>query len=52
MQKIDTVATKSIKGFAQPAQRDTAKKDTTRVPIGWNPSVADWDATSINEISK
>lgn len=43
MQKIDTVATKANKGFERLAQRDTTKKDTTRVPIGWNPSVADWE---------
>lgn len=43
MQGIDTLVreTKAHKEFT--AKRDTAKIDTTKVPIGWNATVKDWD---------
>lgn len=37
---IDTTATKVHKEF--PADT-TDRADTARVPIGWNPSVEDWE---------
>jgi hypothetical protein len=37
---IDTTATKVHKDF--PADT-TDRADTARVPIGWNPSVEDWE---------
>lgn len=43
-QSIDTLVreTKAHKEFTA-TKRDTAKIDTTKVPIGWNATVKDWE---------
>lgn len=44
------VETQSDTIFRKKAVRDTIHRtepDTTRVPIGWNPSVEDWNETEV-----
>lgn len=48
-QNVDTLIniTKSHKDFIQ-FQRDTIKKDTTKIPIFFNPTVQDWNEINVN----
>ena len=43
----DTLSTKAHRPPPKPPRDTTERQDTARVPIGWNPSVEDWDETEI-----
>ena len=49
-EQLDTVATKAHRPTPAPPRDTTERQDTARVPIGWNPSVEDWNETN-NELS-
>lgn len=39
----DTLSTKVHRPPPKPPRDTTERQDTARVPIGWNPSVEDWE---------
>ena len=43
----EAVVEKKRKPLPEHQQPDTTQTDTTRVPIGWNPSVEDWNETNV-----
>ena len=46
-QAVDTMAKKERPMPPKPPRDTTERQDTARVPIGWDPSVEDWDETEI-----
>lgn len=44
---LDTLSTKAHRPPQNPPRDTTERQDTARVPIGWDPSVEDWDKTEI-----
>lgn len=46
-EQLDTLATKAHRPPPKPPRDTTERQDTARVPIGWDPSVEDWDETEI-----
>lgn len=44
LQSVDTL-TKAHKPIEQKSYKNTIPQDTTRVPIGFNPSVEEWNNT-------
>lgn len=46
-EQLDTLSTKAHRPPPNPPRDTTERQDTARVPIGWNPSVEEWDETEI-----
>ena len=44
---LDTLATKAHRPPPKPPRDTTERPDTARVPIGWSPSVEDWEESEI-----
>jgi hypothetical protein len=45
---IDTTTKSKPHKPPMPPKDTTERQDTARVPIGWNPSVDDWEEQDIN----
>ena len=46
-EQLDTLSTKAHRPPPKPPRDTTERQDTARVPIGWGPSVEDWDETDV-----
>ena len=42
-EQLDTLHTKAHRPPPKPPRDTTGRQDTARIPIGWNPSVEDWE---------